>query len=101
MKLTLFVISTSLVISVSTAQNKLLTIQEAVLKGRTTLAPKRLQALGFISGTDKFTYVDNHQIKIGNGADGKVTDALSLSDLNALLKSQNKDTLANFNAITW
>ena len=83
------------------AQDKLLTIQDAVLKGRTTLAPKRLQSLGFISGTAKFSYIDNNAIKVGDNTIGKTTDVLTLKELNTQLKSSNKDTLATFTSITW
>jgi hypothetical protein len=47
------------------AQDKLLTIQDAVLKGRTSLAPKRLQSLSFIKGANKFSYIDNNIVKVG------------------------------------
>ncbi len=85
----------------SVAQNKLLTIQEAVLKGRSTLAPKRLQGLSFINGTTKFSYVDNNSIKIGDNATGKTNDVISLKELNAQLKLSTKDTLAALTSITW
>ena len=68
------------------AQDKLLTIQDAVLKGRTTLAPKRLQALGFIKASNKFSFIDNNTIKVGDNAIGKTTDVLTLKELNAILK---------------
>jgi hypothetical protein len=85
----------------ATAQNKLLTIQDAVLKGRTTLAPKKLQGITFITGVDKFSYIDNNVIKVGDNTNGKVTDALSLTALNTLLKSSSKDTLTALTTITW
>jgi dipeptidyl-peptidase 4 len=83
------------------AQTKLLTIQEAVLKGRTALAPKRLQNLGFIPGVDKFTYIDNNIIKVGDNSTGKTNDVLTLEDLNAALKRLSKDTLTAIGAISW
>ena len=83
------------------AQDKLLTIQDAVLKGRTTLAPKRLQALGFIKASNKFSYIDNNVIKVGDNATGKTTDVLSLKDLNGVLKSNSKDTLTALTNISW
>jgi len=83
------------------SQNKLLTIQDAVAKGRTTLAPKRLQGLSFIPGTDKFSYIDNNTIRIGDNVSGKTTDVLSIKDLNTQLKSSQKDTLAAMAAVTW
>jgi len=82
------------------SQEKLFTIQEAVNKGRTSLAPKRLPNLAFIPGTDKFFYTDSI-IRIGDNASGKVSAALSLKDLNAALKAASKDTLRSLGAITW
>jgi dipeptidyl-peptidase-4 len=97
----ILIISSALLFSTSFSQNKLLTIQEAVLKGRSTLAPKRLQGLSFINGSTKFSYIDNNNIKIGDNATGKTNDVISLKELNALLKIATKDTLAAINAITW
>ncbi len=79
-----------------TAQTKLLTIQEAVLKGRTLLAPKRLQNISFVKGTSQFFYVDGTTLKTGDNATGKVNDALTLTALNSVLKSNSIDTLAAF-----
>ena len=100
MKRIIFIPSALLIVSTAIAQNKLLTIQDAILKGRTSLAPKRLN-IGFIKGAAKFAYIDDNVVKIGDNASGKVTDALSLKDLNAALKTSKKDTLASLNAITW
>lgn len=83
------------------AQNKLLTIQEAVSKGRTTLAPKRLQGISFVTGTNKFAYIDNNVVKVGDNATGKAKEVLSLKDLNAGLRSSQRDTLASIAALTW
>ena len=97
----LLLLSSAFLFSVSIAQNKLLTIQEAVSKGRTTLAPKRLQGISFITGTDKFSYIDNNMLKIGDNVSGKTMDAASLKDLNINLKSSQKDTMAAIATVTW
>jgi dipeptidyl-peptidase-4 len=83
------------------AQEKLLTIQDAVLKGRTTLAPKRLSSLNFIPNRAKFSFVDNNIIKVGDNQNAQLTDALSLKELNTVLKANNKDTLLSLNGLTW
>lgn len=83
------------------AQNKLLTIQDAVLKGRTSLAPKKLTGLNFITGSDKFAYIDDNVVKIGDNASGKTTDAASLKEINASLKSAGKDTLTALASVIW
>ena len=85
----------------SLAQNKLLTIQEAVLKGRTSLAPKRLQGLSFVKNSNQFSFIDNNTIKLGDQQSGKIKELLSLKELNAQLKSSTKDTLAALTSITW
>lgn len=85
----------------SLAQNKLLTIQEAVLKGRTTLAPKRLQGLSFIKNSNQFSYLDNNSIKVGDNKTGKTKTLLSLKEFNAQLKIVSKDTLSAFTSISW
>ncbi|MES2132042.1 MAG: DPP IV N-terminal domain-containing protein [Bacteroidota bacterium] len=98
---TISIISSAFLFSTAIAQNKLLTIQEAVSKGRTTLAPKRLQGISFVTGTDKFSYIDNNVVKLGDNISGKTTDIVSLKDLNANLKSSQKDTLFTIATITW
>lgn len=83
------------------AQNKLLTIQDAVLKGRSVLAPKRLQNLQFVTGADKFSYIDNNVIKIGDNASAKISDLVSAGELNKLFKAAGKDTLKGLGFIEW
>lgn len=83
------------------AQTKLLSIQEAVLKGRTVLAPKRLQNLNFVKESDKYSYIDNNVVKLGENSSGKTTDLLSINDLNKILKAASKDTLKAIAGIEW
>ncbi|MBP9068930.1 MAG: DPP IV N-terminal domain-containing protein, partial [Bacteroidia bacterium] len=78
------------------AQEKLLTIQDAVLKGRTDLAPKRLQNIQFVAGTSSFFYIDNGKVIKGDNANGKTTDWFKLTELNASLKTAKRDTLKVF-----
>lgn len=87
--------------NVTFAQNKLLTIQDAVLKGRSVLAPKRLQNLQFVTGVDKFSYIDNNVIKIGDNASAKISDLVSAGELNKLFKAAGKDTLKGLGFIEW
>lgn len=88
-------------ITASVAQNKLLTIQEAVLKGRTTLAPKRLQSLAFIPAHNQFSYVLNETIYIGDKKNGIAVPLLSLQQFNTHLKTATKDTLSTIGNLTW
>jgi dipeptidyl-peptidase-4 len=83
------------------SQDKLLTIQDAVLKGRTTLAPKRLQGLSFVTGSDKFAYIENNIVKVGDNATGKTTDFVSMNDINKILKAEKRDSLKQIVILEW
>ncbi|MBP7808556.1 MAG: DPP IV N-terminal domain-containing protein [Bacteroidia bacterium] len=83
------------------SQDKLLTIQDAVLKGRTTLAPKRLQGLSFVTGSDKFAYIENNIVKVGDNATGKMTDFVSMNDINKILKAEKRDSLKSIIILEW
>jgi len=85
----------------ASAQNKLLTIQEAVLKGRTALAPKRLTGLAFIPDSKKLYYIDKTDIKILSAETGKELSSLSMSALNKKLAEAAADTLAALEKISW
>jgi dipeptidyl-peptidase-4 len=83
------------------AQNKLLTIQEAVLKGRTSLAPKRLANLAFVPESKKFGYTDAGTLSLMDAESGKTAYSLSVTDLNKTLKTGSNDTVAGFDGIKW
>ncbi len=83
------------------SQDKLLTIQEAVLKGRTALAPKRLQNLGFIPASKKLAYVDKAEIRMVDAESGKETVALTTTALNKKLAQAATDTLAALDKLSW
>ncbi len=80
---------------------KQLSISDAILKQRSTLAPERLQQLKWIEKTHTYYYID---IKAGkenlftvNADDAKAsTAALSLDELNALLKQKQQKELKTF-----
>jgi len=101
MKKHIIIIGAFFIASTTFAQDKLLTIQEAVLKGRTSLAPKRLQSLSFIPAHDQFSYVDNNIIFIGDKKNGNTVPLLTLQDLNTKLKASSKDTLTAIGGLTW
>jgi dipeptidyl-peptidase 4 len=82
------------------AQDKMLTIQDAILKGRTTLAPKRLQSIGF-AGNEHFGYIDNNSVMLFEAATGKQTTSLSIADINAALKKGSIDTVAQLEGFRW
>ncbi len=101
MKKGILLFSSVLLITTTIAQDKLLTIQDAVLKGRTSLAPTRLSNIEFIDGKSQFSYITNNSIFIGENSNGKTTQLVSMAGLNQLLKKENTDTLSSLNNITW
>lgn len=93
-----------LILSVSVlAQNKNLSIEDALIRNRTTLAPENLRQLQFIYGTEDYVY-----LKKINGKDAWVRgnfklsteqNFLSLEELNQKLNAAGFDALAEMPAI--
>lgn len=100
-----FTISLLIIFSVKAlnvvSQDKLLTIQEAVLKGRNVLAPKRFQYLRFIPGSNKVAYVENNKIRIISAETGKETFSISISALNKKLAEMGADSTATFDRLSF
>lgn len=79
------------------AQNKTLTMKDAMTNARTTLAPENLSQIQFIYGTEDYVYAK----RIGNGpvwisGNFKTKEEhlfLSLTQLNQKLKAAQQDTL--------
>jgi dipeptidyl-peptidase 4 len=82
-------------------QDKMLTIQDAVLKGRTTLAPKRLQNLSVIPGSRKVAFIDRNELVVVNADNGKVESTLSAVAFNKSLSAGNLDTVPAFEGVKW
>ena len=76
------------------SQTKLLSIQDAVSKGRTSLAPKRLQNLSFIPGSSQLSYLDRNHLFVLNTKNGKEINHLSKNELNAALIKANMDSVS-------
>ena len=88
--------------SITQAQNKMLSMEDAVLKARTSLAPQNFKQLMWIKSSIDYCYIgsDNNLYK-GTAEKDKAQILLRLSELNAALRLQNEDTLLAFPAITW
>ncbi|MBK9285412.1 MAG: S9 family peptidase [Sphingobacteriaceae bacterium] len=100
MKKTALLIFLVLNASVFLAQQKLLTVKEAVLKGRTSLAPARLKNFQFIPGTQQYAYVENTSLSIYDNGSAKKVNEIKLNDINAALKGKS-DSLSDFPNIAW
>lgn len=88
----------------SIAQEKLLTMEEAVVKQRTSLAPSRLAQLMWVKNTDSYSYVNPGEVPelfICNASDGKVTQAISLPLVNEELKKIDIGTFKVFPVMKW
>ena len=103
MKRTAIVFTLLLSISFSAiiSQNQLLTIQDAIWKGRTSLAPKRLQALGFIPDSKKIAYIEKNQLIILSAETGKTLTTISTVGVNKALVGAGIDTIAAFEGLKW
>ena len=92
---------------VATAQTKLLTIDEAVMKGRTSLAPARLNQLMWVTGADMYSYVvktgDQEKLVRASITSATVDTLLSADELSKAV--YNADAVApafkTFPAVTW
>jgi dipeptidyl-peptidase-4 len=89
-------------------QQKTLTIDDAVLKGRTTLAPERMLQLQWLTDGKRFSYIGTDTGKkelliIGTVEKTKYDTVLKVSELYESLKRINAEAkeISRFPAITW
>jgi dipeptidyl-peptidase-4 len=82
-------------------QDKMLTIQDAVLKGRTSLAPKKLQGVSVLPQSKKVAYIDRNELIIVNAESDKVESSLSTVAFNKSLAAGKFDTISAFEGIKW
>jgi dipeptidyl-peptidase-4 len=83
------------------AQQQQLTMADAIMKGRTTLAPATLRQLQWIPGTAQFTYVANNKL-VRVSADNLKADSLDvLGGLNAGLTQLAVPKLEALPALSW
>ncbi len=104
-KHTLILASLVLFIQVAVAQTKLLTMEEAIIKQKTTLAPARLKQLMWVKGTDKYSFVDKKEnedvLIIGNAENNKQETVATLKELNDALVKAGLKPLEAFPAMQW
>jgi dipeptidyl-peptidase-4 len=82
-----------------TGQKKELTLKEAILAQRSTLAPERINGLQWIPGTDTYVFIKANKLKAGSIKGDKTTDLLSLEILNK--NAGLKKELKRFPNISW
>ena len=95
MKKYLFLLPLLVLFSSVSAQNKLLTIEDALVKNRSVLAPDNLRQLQFVYGTEDYVYlkkIDNKDVWVkGNFRSSLEQTFLSLDDLNQKLRAAGYD----------
>jgi dipeptidyl-peptidase-4 len=103
-KFFIFLITCCLANSIQ-AQQKLLTIEDAMLNARTSLAPENLKQLQFIKGTSNYVYLKKvngtEMWMTGSFAAAKESEFLSLFGFNAFLKKGSIDTVTSMPAISF
>ena len=91
----------------ATAQTKLLTMEEAILKQKTTLAPAKLKQLLWVKGTNSFSCVDTKDsvdlLMTGNAESNKqpLQVAITSIQLNEALRTSGFNSLKTFPQIQW
>ena len=100
MKKILFIITLTIV-NLGFSQQKELTLEDAVLKQRTTLAPENLKNVKWIPGTESFSYMSNDMSTLlkQNGSNSKSETLLTLTSLNKSLKLDKGFT--HFYSLKW
>ncbi len=104
-KIFLSLLVVSLFMLSASAQTKTVSVEDAVMRGRTTLAPKRLPQLMWIKGSHDFSYVDlrdSVEVLVKQTVESTLKkDVLSIRELNSQSKQIGKDTLTKFATIKW
>ncbi len=89
----------------ASAQQQQLSMEEAMLKARTTLAPENLRQLQFVKGLNDYIYLSaaggRDLLRRGNTRQGTESDYLPLTALNGLLREKGVDTLGSLPVLQW
>lgn len=94
-----------LITRIAPAQTKLLTMEDAVTRQKTSLAPVKLRQLQWIKGSDQLYYIDkknNTEVLVVQNANDKAPAwELSLDELNEAMKGASLKMLKAFPWIHW
>ena len=103
-KAALFILGTFLCAQLSIAQTKLLTMEEAVVKQRTSLVPAKLNQLMWVKNSDNYSYInigEEQALFICNTSSGKPIQTIPVSAVNEELKKIDIGTFKAFPVIKW
>src|ERR1035437_9986262 len=92
-------------VQTSLAQTKILTMEEAVVKQRTTLAPGKLKQLMWVKNTNTYSFIDTRNTEevlvIANVSNTKLIDAVTLIQFNSSLAKASLEEIKSFPVMTW
>jgi len=98
MKKIILIIQFSIIAALCNAQNKMLTLEDALVKNRTTLASENLRQLQFIYGTEDYVYlkkINDKDVWVKGNFKSNETSLLTLDQLNQKLKAAGIDTASS------
>lgn len=102
-KINLLLISISIIKPVY-SQSKKLTMDDAIVSIRTTLAPQKLSQLNWIKGTNKYFYIDssskNEALMLGASSNSE-RKVIELAEINMELTKNKIDSLNKFPTVNW
>lgn len=105
MKRMMFIVALLAILVGAQAQPRLLTMEEAMVKSKTTLLPENLRQIQLIKGTNDYVYLKNLNgtdvVMRGNYKAKTETAYLSLATLNDLLRAQGVEAVKNFPPLQW
>ena len=82
------------------AQEKQMTLEDAIMGRYTYLRPESMNGLSWKTD-DVFTYLENDTLWAENAKKGKLSPLMSLSELNTVLKENGNDNLKRFPGYSW
>ncbi|MES2138486.1 MAG: DPP IV N-terminal domain-containing protein [Bacteroidota bacterium] len=94
-------------VQITMAQTKLLTMDDAIIKQKTTLAPEKLKQLMWVRGEDSYSYVDTKDsidiliLGKAEGTNKPLKVAVSLIEINDALGNLRFKSLKTFPEIRW
>lgn len=102
MKYSLLVVGIFIFINLGYCQTKWLSMDDAILKVKTTLAPKNLKQINWIPNSNKFYFFsDDNRMVIKDSKLSTSTDFNFFKNVNASLIKKNIDTLKDIPVVTF
>ena len=84
-----------------TAQDKLLTMEQAIMHGNTSLAPEKVNQLTWIKGSNQYSFVEKESLKAKSIDSDLTQEITTIENLNKKLVVLGENELKAFPKITW